>query len=427
MVIGMAAATSLPVDVLAFVFKSFSTHALLRAVSKVCKRWRVAALRAVTAFHGFNGDKITFVLSLLPCLMHLTLCCKPSCAIVLPPRLTSLELGSTLTFTGTLPALTYLSITGLEAPLSQGIDLLIAAKETLSSFVFEFGTYDKEALEYLATTRFHSLTSLTLILPSARGAYLSEEDYVFNFLVTHSAQLTSLELAEAHNLLSLTKRIAELSFPRLIMIDVEQLPASITVTLLKNAPSACWKRKFAVPNEFTPSQLTSLTELWLPVGASEWYESLPQLHRLALRHSETRVAVTPAMTSRVHFWAGPVVVPYLTRLKSLSLENVTGQLPSVVCLPHLKSLRIDHSVDAKSALEFVLLVLSSSTQLEEINLSILNGVNRQQLSQTAKAAEETGVKQMSIMVPQDEIEKLETLQQSFLWMKLSIIGSRDSR
>src|SRR5690242_15957367 len=67
---------SLPLDLLVHLFSVFANKPLLRAISLVCKRFRAAALRAITCF----GERVPLTT------LHL--------ALRLLPRLTSLSLSN---------------------------------------------------------------------------------------------------------------------------------------------------------------------------------------------------------------------------------------------------------------------------------------------------------------------------------------------
>lgn len=218
----VAPATLLPTDVLTIIFAYAPTRARLRALSPVCKRWRVAALRSVTSLTFYRHHVDTWDLRalhrLLPSLTDLTIAeyC-PSQYVITSLRCLALDefvlirlfddeaanYGSTL-LTATLPSLTSLSLTvssALVVSAARGspftgednpiVDLLSAHSTQLATLAFHCHC---QPIRQAVRTLLHFPALTALAYTSSCGADLD--------IIHHAPLLHSLELTSGHEVLT---------------------------------------------------------------------------------------------------------------------------------------------------------------------------------------------------------------------------------
>lgn len=78
-------AAALPLEVLAMVLGGLTAHQRLRYASLVCKRWRIAAIKATTSFAPAAPTNLARAARVLSCVERLTLYTIPPVAFEGPP------------------------------------------------------------------------------------------------------------------------------------------------------------------------------------------------------------------------------------------------------------------------------------------------------------------------------------------------------
>ena len=192
----------LPVDVLVYIIDYAPLHGRLCAISLVCKRWRLAAMRSITSIRGrMPGLSHTHqVLPLLPCLTDFD---HPFASFteptVLPPRLTKLSFFSLekQCISSPYPALKSLAVSGTTSGGASLPLLLQTWSASLTSL--SFGSYKmcKPLESFLSSSAvFPALVALGLDLHDAYGDTKNNTNIkhaLLAFIKRHAKQLTSSE------------------------------------------------------------------------------------------------------------------------------------------------------------------------------------------------------------------------------------------
>lgn len=293
----MGSLAPLPTDVLVLIFAHAPLSARLRAISRVCKRWRTAVLLSVAAFACPSIH--SRAIDLFPRLIDLTFRTSTSPA-ALPPNIRRLAIDFNsfeslvpLRADAPIPPLTHAEFVGAfssKVMNKVAIPIMTACRASLVSLSFRMYPPDIELSNFLAATCFPSLTSLRIYTSRLESATYSapEATALVQFVAAHAPRLHELLITGVSGLHSAT----ELRFPllRSLTVTVHWVAVSALAQLISNSPSLTelnCRHCTARLDEIAPSALLSLTSLeWTvpePKPVNElWVAGLTHLRRLSL-------------------------------------------------------------------------------------------------------------------------------------------------
>lgn len=345
---------ALPLELLTLVLSLFPRDRLLRTTSRVCKRWRLASLRAVTAHHfakdaSLDATTAERLFALLPRLRKIRISSESVSSnaaaqrIALPLSVTKLTI-SLYSPVPTLiaPSLTALTITiversGVGAPTL--VQLLRTHRTQLRSLaLIEVGLAEPEQAE-VSLMHFPSMDSLSL----------NRADIGYALLERHATQLTRLRVYGAGASLA--------SLPLTRLADLCLVHSSLSPLLLQPSLRALHIEQ-STGTVLTPlSDLRALVSYTGRAKDAAQFDPLPHLRSIGIDLTDlaTLRALSPTSLTRVTrllLWvdlgedAAPLweVLGSMPNLTSLTLPH-RGRLcePHVQCAPRRRPLALLHT------------------------------------------------------------------------------------
>lgn len=258
-------------NVLSLIFAHALLTARLRVLSRVCKRWRVAAFRSVKSYacYALRLDTIDH----FPLLEELSFS-SSKIYVALPITLRRLTIDldvlcdlKPLFPNVPIPPLTHASFgAGLSPELMSKLSLPImrACLTSLVSLTLSYVKVDAELIGFIKSARFPLLATLSISLNPSTFTLLDpgskRSDAVLAFVQRHASQLTALDFSGS------LPALATLHFPELrkLSLDGSRTSADVIDALLAHCPALedlTWRHAHLLDCAASPGWFTSLTSL----------------------------------------------------------------------------------------------------------------------------------------------------------------------
>lgn len=452
--------STLPIDILIEIFSFNNLHGRFRAISLVCKRWRIAALRSITSLYcNTPGPSPNLVLPLLPSLTEFdcsyssfTSSSTTTPTTILPHHLTKLScfsFESDNSISPPFPPLRSLSVSKFSGPLF--ISLLREIKTSLTSLSLSTYKMPKSVESFLSTNAFFpSLLSLQLDLNKAYNMPDNSKS-IINFIKRHSSQILSLKLSGNNESWI---DLSSISFSCLCSLDISvyHLNHNHISKLLRNLPNLIDLKishsdvVYNIPKHL----LSSLVELEpLSLQSSQQQNFLDELPRLSsiiapsIRHfkdfisSKMYTRITTLLLHSHKIWEKKDydvnIISMFTNIRVLHLDqSIADPVPATlanVSFPYLKTLYIQWGWE--DAFHTMLFFIRSSPRLKKIDvfLSAMEKSTKDDqfrtLRQFLREAELSGLEEILINYRSVVHIDTEEFENEYKWLKVSLIIADD--